>query len=201
MKKSFNFLFIFLCCLGFCVSSVFADGPTYAKKKWSPDEDEKLRLGVSQLGENSWKRVSEEFVCARSPRQCRERWKNYLSTNTDKNIQWNVRSDKRLLYLYKKYGPNWARIASLMPGRSDISVKNRYQILITRLHHSLEKEDRYWFRREGTSRRYRRALFRSVTDLMKSEEKASYVQKYDGDKTVIPEVPMSISCDPLPLCF
>jgi Myb-like DNA-binding domain len=53
---------------------------TYSAKdtsggKWLPEEDERLRAGVEQLGAKNWKRISEEFLDKRrTDVQCLHRW-------------------------------------------------------------------------------------------------------------------------------
>ena len=46
--------------------------------KFTSEEDEKLRDLVEQYGENAWVQVSAQMN-GRNIRQCRERWKHYLS--------------------------------------------------------------------------------------------------------------------------
>lgn len=197
MKKVFNFLFIFLWCLGFCASSVFAVDPSNKRKKWSPDEDEKLRAGVSQLGENSWKRVSEEFVCTRSPRQCRERWRYYLSTNED--TPWDYYSDDLLLELYEKYGPKWEFIAQFIPDKSEMNIKNRYHYLTYKHHRERELADKSWTDLETRPSDYRYAVSYALNEFEFELEVSDFED--DRNITVIPEELISISCDPLPSIF
>ena len=195
MKKTFNFLFIFLFYLVFCVSSVFAVDPPNKRKRWSADEDEKLKSGVSQLGENSWRRVSEEFVCTRSPRQCRERWKRCFSTNED--TPWDDCSDIRLLQLYKKYGPNWKVISKFISGKSEINVKNRYNYLVYKWIRELRLADKTWTDLEICPSAYNS----SVSCALDTLELEATTFKDDASITIIPDKPISISCDPLPSIF
>jgi hypothetical protein len=57
---------------------------TYSAKdtsggKWLPEEDERLRAGVEQLGAKNWKRISEEFLDKRrTDVQCLHRWQKVI---------------------------------------------------------------------------------------------------------------------------
>lgn len=43
--------------------------------KWLPEEDDRLRAGVEQLGAKNWKRISEEYLDKkRTDVQCLHRW-------------------------------------------------------------------------------------------------------------------------------
>lgn len=49
--------------------------------KWLPEEDERLRAGVEQLGAKNWKRISEEFLDKRrTDVQCLHRWQKVDSS-------------------------------------------------------------------------------------------------------------------------
>lgn len=98
-----------------------------AKKKFTPLEDAKIVLLVSQLGEHCWKKIAE-FLDDRTARQCRERWKHYLNKIPVKN-EWTKTEDETLLYLYNEYGPKWTKIAEHFNGRTSVNVKNRFALL------------------------------------------------------------------------
>ena len=78
---------------------------------------------VARFGEDNWKLVS---MCmrSRSVRQCRERWRNYLSPRVV-NAPWTVAEDFLLESKFREFGPKWKTIAAFFPMRTDIQVKNR----------------------------------------------------------------------------
>ncbi len=212
MKKVFNFLVIFLWCLGFCASFVFADPPN--KGKWTSDEDDRLRAGVSRLGENRWPEVSEQYVRTRSSKQCRERWKHYLSTNKD--TPWNFMSDSLLLELYNKRGPNWRAISRFIPGKSETNVKSRFNYLMSNdgvyakaqalrfssspglISGRAKSADNYLLMREQfrSPRKIIRFEQRQLSSLEKCYDRNTSENKFP---TIIPPIPDSISEDPLPV--
>jgi hypothetical protein len=105
--------------------------PSYftPKIKFSVDEDTKLKQAVSSLGTKDWQAISMR-VGSRNPRQCRERWKNYLNPDVISTDPWTPEEDDLLLLRYQSIGPKWTALASLFPSRSTNSVKNRYHTII-----------------------------------------------------------------------
>ena len=84
---------------------------------WTSDEDEILTKQVAMHGSKNWKKVSEALP-NRIHKQCRERWVNILCPELTKK-KWTIEEDKEILRLYYQYGPRWAQISKLMPGRND----------------------------------------------------------------------------------
>lgn len=97
------------------------------RQMFSPDEDERLKELVNQLGTNNWKLVAKAMP-NRSTRQCRERYKNYLSP-TLTNSPWTKEEDELLRAKYAEYGPKWAQLATFFQGRSDVNIKNHWTSL------------------------------------------------------------------------
>ena len=61
----------------------------------------------------------------RNARQCRERWKHYLSSNRGKS-PWTEEEDKLLLEKMEELGPKWTKIATFFQDRTDIQIKTRW---------------------------------------------------------------------------
>lgn len=91
---------------------------------FSPEEDVYLCSLVQQYGNNSWKFIAKKMP-NRTTRQCRERYKNYLSPEI-KNGPWTKEEDDLLKEKYKEFGPKWAQISSFFKARSDVNIKNRW---------------------------------------------------------------------------
>jgi hypothetical protein len=98
------------------------------KVKWSAEEDANLVRAVSKYGANSWVRIAMA-VPDRTSKQCRERWLGQLSPSVLK-ANWTNDEDRRLLSEHNVHGNQWAVIAQSLPGRSSISVKNRWNWLL-----------------------------------------------------------------------
>jgi hypothetical protein len=100
------------------------------RQKFSTEEDDALRGLVARLGDNNWTQVSLELG-TRSARQCRERFRNYLSPNL-KTEPWTDAEDQLLVDKVTTLGPKWAIIVGSFPTRSKVSLKNRWAQLSTR---------------------------------------------------------------------
>jgi hypothetical protein len=106
---------------------MIADAPKekrISRHKFTQEEDDLLRQFVTQFGQSDWNEVSRHFA-NRSPRQCRDRWRHYISPDVLTG-NWTDADDNFLLQKVAEIGPKWATITQLFPGRTDIGVKNHY---------------------------------------------------------------------------
>jgi hypothetical protein len=151
--------------------------PRESKRRWTKDEDARLREGVKACGPKSWKKVSTDYlgdlrsevqclhrwtkvlkpglvkgpwtdeedaiilscidrgmtkwsdiancVPGRLGKQCRERWSNHLDPNLKKG-HWSVEEDRLLVEAQSVLGNCWSRISKVIQGRSENSIKNRW---------------------------------------------------------------------------
>jgi hypothetical protein len=97
------------------------------RQMFSAHEDECLKQLVSQFGNRDWKTIARQMP-NRTTRQCRERYKNYLSPELS-NLPWSPSEDLLLREQFAKIGPKWATLATFFSGRSDVSIKNRWATL------------------------------------------------------------------------
>lgn len=107
-----------------------AEGPTesrHRKNKFTSQEDQHLVALVEQHGIKQWDVIAKSLP-GRTARQCRDRWKNYLAPNVNQ-MPWTREEDQRLLHLYRLIGPRWSKMGSTFPGRTSVSVKNRWHKL------------------------------------------------------------------------
>lgn len=96
------------------------------RNKFTPEEDQKLRELIQKHGDRSWNLVSR-LMGTRSQRQCRERWKHYLSCDMSMASKpWTKEEDEILISKFNELGAKWTKIARELPGRSDLQVKLRY---------------------------------------------------------------------------
>ena len=109
------------------------------KKKFSPEEDKTLKSLVEQYGTHSWKLIAD-LIKTRNCRQCRERWRNYLSQNI--SIEpWSKKEDLLLQQKYNEYGPQWTKIQTFFVNRTDVNLKNRWAVLQRRIQHNALKSN------------------------------------------------------------
>lgn len=90
-------------------------------------EDEQLKKLVLEYGEHDWKTIADNLG-TRTPRQCRERYKNYLMPGIV-NGPWTVDEDMLLYSKFHEIGPHWTIISQFFPSRSEINIKNRWAAL------------------------------------------------------------------------
>ena len=95
---------------------------------FTQEEDIKLMKLVDLLGKDSWVLIAQAMG-SKSPRQCRDRWLNYLNPKGATN-SWTIEEDTLLAKLFSTYGPKWKKIAQLIPGRSINSIRNRWKLLL-----------------------------------------------------------------------
>lgn len=101
------------------------------KKKFTLEEDTFILYMVSRIGQKSWKLISS-LMPGRNARQVRERYKHYLSQNIQKD-PWTEEEDQLIIQKVNKWGQKWTEIAKLMPGRTNVNIKNRYHLLMRKM--------------------------------------------------------------------
>lgn len=101
-----------------------------AKRPWTAAEDVLLRALVSQLGPGLWAAMAQR-IAGRTGKQVRERWLNHLSPGVTKR-PWSAAEDAAILGAHRRLGNCWSRIAKMLHGRSDNSVKNRFYTTLRR---------------------------------------------------------------------
>lgn len=97
------------------------------KVKFTEEEDAKLQNLVMQYGTRDWIHISK-LMGTRNPRQCRERWNNYVnpSLRTD---PWTPDEDILLDAKYAEFGPRWNKISKFFKNRSDNNIRNRWMMI------------------------------------------------------------------------
>ena len=94
------------------------------RRKFTPQEDERLKFLFFHIGSHNWTTISK-YMPGRTPKQCRDRYCNYLS-QPHKKEPWSPEEDKIILKMLSLIGPKWVEISKYIPGRSGSNVKNRW---------------------------------------------------------------------------
>jgi hypothetical protein len=97
------------------------------KQCFTKDEDCILSQLVYQLGTGSWIQISKQ-IGTKNPRQCRERWNNYLNPELRKDA-FTLEEDQILRLKVAEFGKKWNKISKFFDKRSDNSLRNRWMVL------------------------------------------------------------------------
>ncbi|EAX82651.1 Myb-like DNA-binding domain containing protein [Trichomonas vaginalis G3] len=98
------------------------------RAKFTPAEDAKLKKLVNEFGSHpNWRSISIKMKM-RTPRQCRERYQNYLSPKI-KVSTWTEEENRIILEKYQEYGNQWNKISHFMEGRTGNAIRNQFQLL------------------------------------------------------------------------
>jgi hypothetical protein len=107
--------------------SLATRGGSKMKIKFTAAEDQRLIELVARMGDAQWSEVAKAMG-RRTLRQCRERWKNYLSPAVTRE-PWSSDEDRLLVKLVEELGRQWSVIAEAFPLRTNVNVKNRWAAL------------------------------------------------------------------------
>lgn len=108
------------------------------KRKFTAAEDTLLLRLVQEYGTGDWKQISEHME-HRTGRQCRERWRNYISPDL-KREKWTPEEDLLLIRAVEDIGKKWSKMTSYFPNRAGVSLKNRYRHLVKSKVHEEDNE-------------------------------------------------------------
>ncbi|XP_028801532.1 transcription factor MYB97-like [Neltuma alba] len=101
------------------------------KGPWTAAEDAVLVEYVTKHGEGNWNAVHKNTGLARCGKSCRLRWANHLRPNLKKGA-FSPEEEKLVLELHAQFGNKWARMAALLPGRTDNEIKNYWNTRVKR---------------------------------------------------------------------
>jgi hypothetical protein len=78
----------------------------------------------------NWLEIANRLP-GRSGKQCRDRWCNVLDP-TRKRSKWTKEEDVVVLEAYQRLGNSWAAIQQLLPGRTQLQVRDRLRTVAKR---------------------------------------------------------------------
>lgn len=175
------------------------------KGAWSPDEDEVMKQAVAKYG-TDWKSIAK-CVRGRTAKQCRDRYKLKLDPSINHG-PWSPEEDQTLLKLHEEMGRQWTKIAKLMKGRTENSVKSRFASLQrSKIREWTEDEDKLlWDKREegcshediaenflphrsvhAVKKRYERLYMRELAKKIRSEMPSALKQPTQPQNSLKPK--------------
>jgi hypothetical protein len=96
-------------------------------RKWTVDEDSKLKAGVQRHGDKDWIAIAA-LVPGRTRPQCLKRWHESLDLVDVRTGKWTAAENMQLkIAVQTDGGKNWGAIAALVPGRTKKQCYGRWQ--------------------------------------------------------------------------
>ena len=99
-------------------------------RKFTREEDEKLKNLVKTYGEGAWSKIAEEMD-GRNRKQVRERYINFLKKERVVT-EFTPEEDATILQFVQENGRKWSSLAELRVGKTPKMIKNRYYAKLKR---------------------------------------------------------------------
>ena len=90
---------------------------------WTKEEDKILKEKSEEYNYKDWKSIAN-FIPGRTSIQCSGRYRR-IRPGLVKGY-WDKEEDNKLLFLFEKYGKNWAAISKEMPHRTGKQIRDRF---------------------------------------------------------------------------
>jgi hypothetical protein len=106
------------------MNKIKTESSSKSNSLFSKEEDNTIKHLYENIGIRDWKEISHQLP-SKTSKNCQNRYLNYLQPNL-KTDNWSKEEDDHLLNLVESYGGKWIIISKHLPGRSPLSVENRF---------------------------------------------------------------------------
>lgn len=158
------------------------------RKTFTPEEDQILRDFVIENGNRNWSKIAD-ILQNRTPRQCRDRYRNYLKEGLNSH-PWTEEEDSIIKKKYNELGPKWVAISKFLNDRNGIDVKKRWRELTSssrkryKKHHERSNRDSMSYKKYYKKKATQPPAAQTKTNPTKDNaEKNSIDQIKDDDLT------------------
>jgi len=100
-------------------------------RKFTKEEDEKLRVLVKVYGEGAWSQIAKEMK-GRNRKQVRERYVNFLKKE-HLVPEFSAEEDITILKYVQTHGRKWSAISEQLRSKTPIMIKNRYYTKLAKI--------------------------------------------------------------------
>lgn len=114
----------------------------HPRQPFSQEEDDKLIQLVRSYNEKeiNWEEISSQ-MSNRNIRQCKERWDKYLNPNLSID-PWTSEEDDIITNMHLEFGPKWTLMANILGNRTDIMVRNRWNVIYRKAMKNKKKKNK-----------------------------------------------------------
>ena len=112
--------------------------PYKSREPWTKDEDKELLELVKNYGKN-WSLIASNLD-GRTGKQVRERYLNCLNPDINRE-KFTEEEDEKIVAFYKQNGAKWKVLSSILKGRTENMVKNRFYSFLKRKYNIQDDAD------------------------------------------------------------
>ena len=117
------------------------------ENEWGPDQEDKFWNEASSAIFDEFKADNEKTEVKKE----NEKKEDEISPKRPV-CTWTIEEDVMLIYYYQTIGPKWSVLCNYFPGKSVISIKNRWHRKVKSEYLRQLKEERNWIREKKNSK-------------------------------------------------